>query len=119
MTATPAKKPASRKPAAKPLSTGTATVAAPVVETGEAAIQKAEKISASLKAQKVPMLSRSASVVDDGTRRSNELSRERERLDEVKQLLTADYNAAMDALNAQLGDIDEARSFIHGGIPPM
>lgn len=116
----PSKKPASpaaRKPRAKSLSTGSASVVAPVIETGEAAIQAAEQISATLKAQTVPMLTRAASVVDDGTRRSNELSRERERLVEVQQLLTADYEAAMGALNRQVEDIDEAVRLIHGGIP--
>lgn len=114
-----AKKPASKPaaPRSKPLSTGSATIAAPVVDTGDAATKAAEKISAKLKSQTVPLLSRAANVVDEGTRRSNDLSRERERLVEVQRLLTADYDAAMGALNAQIDDIDAAVRFIHGGIP--
>ena len=85
----------------------------------EAAIATAARLTEEAAAMQAPVMSRAATARNMAQQRRNELARERSDFVDRLNLLSAQYKAAVDALQAHIDDIDEEDALYANGFEPV
>lgn len=79
-------------------------------------LEAMERVVKEAAEQTAPMTARATAVRNEQTKRLNDLTRERNDFTDRKELLTAQYQAAVNGLDEHIRDIDEARRVLVEGV---